>query len=172
MPAVEKKAPGIAAAAGHQILAQAFAVPRLQRRTLDEFGIGMGIAGECGEEDAAFPRRLGDVLYETKQRRTSDNDRKYFLLGDPAMMLGVPELTGSPNLIVVPDPATFRVLPWDDAPGRSVGWVLCDAYFGNGKPFPFCPRQLLLKDVIFDKQVYLNLKLEYNYFSSFQIFDA
>ena len=32
----------------------------------------------------------------------------------------LPEMTGSPNIMLVPDPATFRVLPW--APG--VGWVL------------------------------------------------
>ena len=47
----------------------------------------------------------------------------------PGGGLGVPELTGSPNLIVVPDPATFRVLPWDETPDRRVGWILCDAYF-------------------------------------------
>ena len=29
--------------------------------------------------------------------------------------LGIEEMTGSPNLIVVPDPATFRVLPWDES---------------------------------------------------------
>src|SRR5262249_41944632 len=29
--------------------------------------------------------------------------------------MGLPEMTGSPNLTIVPDPATFRVLPW--APG-------------------------------------------------------
>ncbi|HEY4407820.1 MAG TPA: glutamine synthetase, partial [Xanthobacteraceae bacterium] len=39
--------------------------------------------------------------------------------------MGLPEMTGSPNLTIVPDPATFRVLPW--APG--VGWILCDEYF-------------------------------------------
>src|SRR5262249_61716534 len=33
---------------------------------------------------------------------------------------GLAEMTGSPNLTIVPDPATFCVLPW--APG--VGWVL------------------------------------------------
>src|ERR1700710_3024005 len=27
--------------------------------------------------------------------------------------LGLEEMTGSPNLVVVPDPATFRVLPWE-----------------------------------------------------------
>lgn len=55
--------------------------------------------------------------------------------------MGLEEMTGSPNLTIVPDPATFRVLPW--APG--VGWVLCDEYFNNGVPFHFSPRQLLKK---------------------------
>ena len=53
--------------------------------------------------------------------------------------MGLDEMTGSPNLTIVPDPSTFRVLPW--APG--VGWVLCDEYFNSGVPFHFSPRQLL-----------------------------
>src|SRR5919201_1616604 len=53
--------------------------------------------------------------------------------------MGLAEMTGSPNLAIVPDPATFRVLPW--APG--VGWVLCDEYFTTGLPFYFSPRHLL-----------------------------
>src|SRR4051812_19915406 len=57
--------------------------------------------------------------------------------------MGLPEMTGSPNLAIVPDPGTFRVLPW--APG--VGWVLCDEYFNSGVPFHFSPRQLLRKQL-------------------------
>ncbi len=53
--------------------------------------------------------------------------------------MGLDEMTGSPNLTAVPDPATFRVLPW--APGT--GWILCDEYFNDGRPFPFCTRHLL-----------------------------
>ena len=53
--------------------------------------------------------------------------------------MGLPEMTGSPNLTIVPDPASFRVLPW--APG--VGWILCDEYFNTGVPFHFSPRHLL-----------------------------
>jgi glutamine synthetase len=53
--------------------------------------------------------------------------------------MGLDEMTGSPNLTIVPDPATFKVLPW--APG--VGWVLCNEYFGDGKPFYFSSRQIL-----------------------------
>jgi glutamine synthetase len=55
--------------------------------------------------------------------------------------MGLEEMTGSPNITIVPDPATFRVLPW--APG--VGWILCDEYFNSGVPFHFSPRQLLRK---------------------------
>src|SRR5215475_4988346 len=57
--------------------------------------------------------------------------------------MGLAEMTGSPNLTIVPDPATFRMLPW--APG--VAWVLCDEYFSTGIPFHFSPRQLLRRAV-------------------------
>src|SRR5919199_3862434 len=57
--------------------------------------------------------------------------------------MGLAEMTGSPNLTIVPDPATFRLLPW--APG--VGWVLCDEYFNDGTPFHFSPRHLLRRQV-------------------------
>ena len=51
----------------------------------------------------------------------------------------LPEMTGSPNLTIVADPATFRVLPWAD----GVGWILGDEYFNDGRPFHFSPRQIL-----------------------------
>jgi glutamine synthetase len=57
--------------------------------------------------------------------------------------MGLEEMTGSPNLVIVPDPATFRVLPW--APG--IGWILCDEYFRDGTPFHFSPRQILKKQI-------------------------
>jgi glutamine synthetase len=57
--------------------------------------------------------------------------------------MGLAEMTGSPNLTIVPDPLTFRVLPW--APG--VGWILCDEYFNSGVPFHFSPRHLLRRQL-------------------------
>jgi glutamine synthetase len=57
--------------------------------------------------------------------------------------MGLDEMTGSPNLIIVPDPATFRVLPWQP----DVGWILCDEYFTSGVPFHFSPRQLLRRQI-------------------------
>lgn len=61
----------------------------------------------------------------------------------PGGGIGLPEMTGSPNLVIVPDPETFRVLPW--APG--VGWILCDEYFRDGTPFHFSTRGLLRRQV-------------------------
>jgi glutamine synthetase len=57
--------------------------------------------------------------------------------------MGLDEMTGSPNLTIVADPATFRTLPW--APG--VAWILCDEYFNDGRPFHFAPRQLLRRSL-------------------------
>ncbi|HEX9434151.1 MAG TPA: glutamine synthetase family protein [Burkholderiales bacterium] len=69
--------------------------------------------------------------------------------------MGLDEMTGSPNLTVVPDPSTFRTLPW--APG--VGWVLCDEYFRDGKPFHFSPRHLLRRQVARLAQKKMDLKV-------------
>jgi glutamine synthetase len=52
---------------------------------------------------------------------------------------GVEEMRGFPDGILVPDPMTFRTLPW--SPGT--GWVLSDVYFQSGRPVPFCSRQLM-----------------------------
>src|ERR1700730_11440359 len=49
------------------------------------------------------------------------------------------EMQGAGDFVMVPDPATFQVLPW--AP--NTGWLLCDIFFGNGKPVPFSTRQIL-----------------------------
>ena len=57
--------------------------------------------------------------------------------------MDLPEMTGSPNLVIVPDPSTFRVLPW----ASGVGWVVCDEYFRNGAPFHFSPRHLLRRQL-------------------------
>src|SRR5215813_7013539 len=76
--------------------------------------------------------------------------------------MGLDEMTGSPNLIVVPDPATFRVLPW--APG--IGWVLCDEYFSTGTPFHFSPRHLLRRQLkrLADRRFGLMVGLEVEWY--------
>ncbi|HEY2530629.1 MAG TPA: glutamine synthetase family protein [Xanthobacteraceae bacterium] len=52
--------------------------------------------------------------------------------------MGLSEMGGAGNFIMVADPETFRVLPW----AANTGWVLCDCYFPNGKKVPIATRQL------------------------------
>ena len=53
--------------------------------------------------------------------------------------IGLDEMEGAGNFVMVADPATFRVLPW----ANDTGWMLCDIYFPNGKPVPFSTRALI-----------------------------
>jgi glutamine synthetase len=71
----------------------------------------------------------------------------------------IPELTGFPDMLLVPDPTTFRILPWAD----RTGWVICDAYFSSGKPVPLDTRQLLRQ------QVAAAAELGYDYLSGIEV---
>lgn len=57
--------------------------------------------------------------------------------------LGERALEGAADALLVPDPTTFRVLPW--APHS--GWVLCEAYYPDGRPVPFDTRQIFRRQV-------------------------
>jgi glutamine synthetase len=50
--------------------------------------------------------------------------------------LGVAEMAGAADVVMVPDPTTFHLVPWADGTGR----VLCDLRFQNGEQVPFCSR--------------------------------
>ena len=54
--------------------------------------------------------------------------------------LGMPEMSGAGDFVMVPMPGTYRELPW--SPGT--GWMQCDIYFPDGTPVPFCTRRLCL----------------------------
>ena len=56
---------------------------------------------------------------------------------------GIEEFTGFPDVILVPDPSTFVILPWAD----RTGWMLCDVYFGNGQPMPLDGRGALRRQL-------------------------
>jgi glutamine synthetase len=51
---------------------------------------------------------------------------------------GMREMQGAADVLMIPDPTTFRVLPW--AP--TTGWVLCNVHFADGRPMPFATRRI------------------------------
>ncbi len=54
---------------------------------------------------------------------------------------GMKEMEGAADVLIVADPATFRVLPWSP----RTGWLLCDIYFADGRPIPFSTRHVFRK---------------------------
>lgn len=52
---------------------------------------------------------------------------------------GLKALEGAGDVLMVPDPESFRVLPW--AP--KTGWLLADLHLNDGQPVPFATRAIL-----------------------------
>jgi len=48
-------------------------------------------------------------------------------------------MAGAGDILLVPDPSTFRILPWSD----HSAWIFCDPYFKSGDAIPFAPRGVL-----------------------------
>lgn len=49
-----------------------------------------------------------------------------------------PWLTGAGDVLMLPDPTTFRVLPWLD----GTGWLLCDVHAPTGEPVDLSTRRV------------------------------
>jgi glutamine synthetase len=79
---------------------------------------------------------LGSFMFDTGHDLVVDPFR-------PGGGIGVPGFEGAPDFIAVPDPLTFRVLPW----AANTALVLCDEYFKTGEPVPFAPRAALRKQL-------------------------
>lgn len=73
--------------------------------------------------------------------------------------LGIPELTGFPDVVLVPDPTTFRVLPWAD----HTAWVLSDMFFGNGREVPLSTR------LVMRKQLQAAAEMGYEYLAGLEV---
>ncbi|MGI9513643.1 MAG: glutamine synthetase family protein [Anderseniella sp.] len=65
--------------------------------------------------------------------------RTVFPVWEAGAGLDMAEMQGAGDMLMLPDPETFRVLPWVE----GCGWLLCDLHFADGKPVPFCVRRKL-----------------------------
>jgi glutamine synthetase len=88
----------------------------------------------------------------------------YSVFEEGAGAIGMPQMEGAGDLLLVPDPTTFRVLPW--APRTA--WVLSDIHFPDGSPVPFSTRHLyrgLLDDLALrGYQHVVGLEVEFHVF--------
>ena len=66
------------------------------------------------------------------------SNRTVFATFTPKGGVGIKEMEGAGDMLMIPDPSTFKTLPW--AP--HTGWMLCDLRFGAGAAVPFSTRDL------------------------------
>lgn len=109
----------------------------------DQHGVLRGKALMAGEAASAF--KTGITMTTTLLAKDTAHKTVYPVFSDGGGF-GMAEMTGGGDFIMVPDPSTFRVLPW----AEKTGWLLCDIYFPSGEPVVFSTRHLcrtLLEDV-------------------------
>ena len=86
---------------------------------------------------AAMPSALADGCAVTSTLLLKDTSHRTVVpVFSPGAGMGLERLQGASDIIMVPDPTTFRVLPWL----QSTGWMLCDVYFPDGTPVSFSTR--------------------------------
>ena len=106
----------------------------------DQHGVLRGKTLAASEVPSAFERGVS-VTSTLLLKDTSH--RTVFPAFTPGGGVGMPELQGAADVVMIPDASTFRVLPW--AP--ETGWILCDLQFQDGRPVPFCTRAILRKSL-------------------------
>ena len=102
----------------------------------DQHGVLRGKTLSASAAEAAIER--GVTVTSTLLLKDTSH-RTVFAAFTPGGGVGIPEMQGAADILMVPDVSTFRVLPW--AP--DTGWFLCDQQFADGRPVIFDTRALL-----------------------------
>ena len=118
------------------------------RRVIDERGIEMVRVAFCDQHGTLRGKTLvGDGLWSglrggcrvpSSLVLKDTSGKSVYPVFTPDGGTGIEGLGGAGDVVLVPDPKSFRVLPW--AP--NTGWVLCDLHFPDGRPVPFSTRRI------------------------------
>ena len=94
---------------------------------------------------AALPGAFADGCAITSSLLLKDSSHRTVVpVFSPGAGIGLSRLQGAGDLIMVPDPLSFRRLPWL----RATGWLLCDLYFPDGSPVDWAPREILRRQLL------------------------
>ncbi len=111
------------------------AIDNLRLSFVDQHGVLRGKSIPAADIDQVLAGGLGmtsTLLLKDTSHRT------VFPVWEAGPVLGSAHLNGAGDVLMVPDPATFRILPWLPA----TGWLLCDLYFTDGAPVPLSTRRI------------------------------
>jgi len=101
----------------------------------DQHGILRGKTLVAGEIATAMKAGVG---FSATMLLKDTAHRTVFPVWGAGGAFGAKDWEGAADAVMLPDPSTFRVLPW--AP--HTGWMLCDIVFADGRPVPLSTRHV------------------------------
>jgi glutamine synthetase len=124
----------------------------------DQHGVLRGKTLAAAEVPAALER--GVTLTSTLLLKDTSH-RTVFPAFTAGGGVGMPELQGAADVLMIPDVSTFKVLPW----AADTGWVLCDLQLQDGRPLPYDSRAVLRKVLAkLDGELLIGLEVEFHVF--------
>ncbi|MBM2622830.1 glutamine synthetase [Actinoplanes sp. LDG1-06] len=121
--------------AAERLRSQAEGLRQVRIAWCDQHGILRGKTLEVGHFlsvlDSGKDFQTATLIFDTTNNPVTPPFR--------AAALGDPRMTGLPDGVLVPDPLTFRMLPWLD----RTGWILSDLHYRSGERVPFDTRGVL-----------------------------
>lgn len=122
----------------HRVEAEGLETIRLS--FVDQHGILRGKTIVAAGLASAF--RSGIMMTSTLLLKDTSH-RTVFPVWEKDIGFGQGNLTGAGDVMILPDPSTFKVLPWSP----HSGWMLCDVLYKDGGEMPFCTRSILRRAV-------------------------
>ena len=101
----------------------------------DQHGLLRGKTLMAGETAGAF--RTGVSVTSSLFAKDTSN-KTVFPVWSAGGGFGLAAFEGAGDVIMVPDPTTFRLLPW----ARKTGWLLADVHLPDGRPVPYATRHI------------------------------
>ena len=89
---------------------------------------------------SALPRALADGIGMVSTILLKDSsDRTAYRVFEPGLGDDLPGFGFANNVVLLPDPASFRVLPW----AADTGWLRAETWFEDATPVPLDTRRIL-----------------------------
>jgi glutamine synthetase len=138
---------------------EAHLIKRVRFSFADQHGVLRGKTLAVSEVKQALER--GVTVTSTLLLKDTSH-RTVFPAFTPGGGVGMPEMQGAADIVMMPIPSSFRFLPW--APDTA--WMQCDLQFQDGRPVPFDSRAVLRAalEKLGEQQFVAGLEVEFHVF--------
>jgi glutamine synthetase len=123
------------------------------RRVVDEHGIDLvrvsfadqhGVLhGKTVTREGLAAALAGSLAVPSSLLLKDTSGATVYPVFSPGAGVGREWMGGAGDVRLIPDPSTFRILPYSE----RTGWVLCDLHSADGEPVPFCTRGILRRQL-------------------------